>query len=294
MSHGPRQLRALLQRDGMLPMAGVYDALSARLAERAGLPLVFLSGYCLSASRLGLPDFGFVSLPELVDAAAHIAGRVEIPLVADGDTGFGGPLMVQRLVRALETVGVAGLQIEDQSSPKRCGHMGGKGVVAREEMVAKIRAALDARRDDGFLIIARTDAVAVTGFEDAVERAQAYEEAGADAVFIEAPETEAQIRAIPALVSRPAVFNWALGGKSPLLPASEIAALGYRFIQCPDVVFNVAHALAAAYGAIAAEGTYAAVADRMMPFDAFNEMLGLAEIADRESRYAPPDAGSAR
>jgi 2-methylisocitrate lyase-like PEP mutase family enzyme len=294
MNHGTRELSRLLKLGSLVPMAGVYDALSARLAEQAGLKMVFLSGYCLSASRLGLPDFGFVSLPDLVDAAAHITGRVEIPLVADGDTGFGGPLMVQRLVRALEMVGAAGLQIEDQSSPKRCGHMGGKGVIPRDEMVAKIHAALDARRDDGFMIIARTDAVSVTGFADAVDRAQAYCDAGADAIFVEAPETEAQISSIPGLVSRPAVFNWALGGKSPLLPAAEIAALGYRFIQCPDVVFNVAHALAAAYGAIAAEGTYAAVADRMMPFHAFNEMLGLDEIAARERRYTPADAGTTR
>jgi methylisocitrate lyase len=291
MKHGTSQLVQLRKSGGMIPMAGVYDALSARLAEQAGLPLVFVSGYCLSASRLGLPDYGFISLPELVGAAARIAERVDIPVVADGDTGFGGPLMVQRLVRGLEQAGVAGVQIEDQSMPKRCGHMGGKNIVAREEMVAKIHAARDARQNDDFLIIARTDAVAVTGFADAVERAQAYEAAGADAIFIEAPENLEQVRSIPRLLACPTVFNWALGGKSPLLPATELAALGYRFVQCPDVVFAVAHALQAVYGAIAMDGTYVAQADRMMGFRAFNDMLGLADIAARERRYTLTDAG---
>jgi 2-methylisocitrate lyase-like PEP mutase family enzyme len=286
MKHGTSQLVQLLKQHGILPMAGVYDALSARLAEQAGLPLVFVSGYCLSSSRLGLPDYGFISLPELVGAAGRIAERVTIPVVADGDTGFGGPLMVQRLVRGLEMAGVAGLQIEDQAMPKRCGHMGGKNVIPRDDMVAKIRAALDERRRDDFLIIARTDAIEVTGFADAVDRAQAYQAAGADAIFIEAPETLEQVRCIPSLFSCPTVFNFALGGKSPLLPAKEIAALGYRFIQCPDVVFAVAHALRAVYGAIAVEGSYAARADHMMAFQEFNDMLGLAEIAARERRYA--------
>jgi len=286
MGAGVSRLSRLVEAGGVLPMAGVYDVLSARLAEQAGLPMVFLSGYCLSASLLGLPDFGFLSLPELVDAAARIAARVEVPVVADGDTGFGGPLMVRRLVQGLERAGAAGVQIEDQSSPKRCGHMGGKGVVPCGEMVDKIKAAVDARLDEGFLVIARTDAVAVTGFEDAVERALAYEAAGADAIFIEAPETEAQIRCIPGLFRRPAVFNWALGGKSPLLSAAELKALGYRFIQCPDVVFGVAECLRALYGAIVEEGTYAGQAHRMMAFARFNEVLGLGEIAALEERYA--------
>jgi 2-methylisocitrate lyase-like PEP mutase family enzyme len=269
----------------MLPMAGVYDALSARLAECAGLPLVFLSGYCLSASRLGLPDFGFITLPELLDTAARIAERVSVPVIADGDTGYGGPLMVQRLVRGLERAGVAGLQIEDQASPKRCGHMSGKSVVPREAMVAKIAAALDARESDAFLIIARTDAVAVTGFEDAVERAQAYAAAGADVIFIEAPETEAQVRSIPTLFTCPTVFNWALGGASPLLPAADLAALGYRFVQCPDVVFAVAESLRTLYASIASDGTYEKQSHRMMDFAAFNFMLGLEDVAALEARY---------
>lgn len=288
MSPGMSKLSRLLEAGGVLPMAGVYDALSARLAEQAGLPMVFLSGYCLSASLLGLPDFGFLSLPELVDAAARIAACVEVPVVADGDTGFGGPLMVRRLVQGLERVGAAGVQIEDQSSPKRCGHMVGKGVVPCGEMVGKIKAAVDARAGEGFLIIARTDAVAVNGFEDAVERALAYEAAGADAIFIEAPETEAQVRCIPGLFKRPTVFNWALGGKSPLPSAADLKVFGYRFIQCPDVVFGVAECLRALYGAIAEEGTYAGQAHRMMSFSMFNEVLGLSESSALEERYAAP------
>jgi 2-methylisocitrate lyase-like PEP mutase family enzyme len=171
--------------------------------------------------------------------------------------------------------------------------MGGKSVIPCEDMVAKIRAALDARQSENFFIVARTDAVAVTGFEDALGRAQAYEAAGADAIFIEAPETLEQIHRIPSLFSCPTVFNWALGGNSPLPPAKELATFGYRFIQCPDVVFAVAHALQAAYGAIAGEGTYAAQAGHMMAFQDFNDMLGLADIAERERRFTAPGAGMA-
>jgi 2-methylisocitrate lyase-like PEP mutase family enzyme len=287
MSQDAPRLKHLLAAGGLLPMAGIYDALSARLAEQAGLPMAFLSGYCLSATMLGLPDFGFITLTELVETAARIADRVRIPVIADGDNGFGGPLSVGRLVRDLERAGIAGVQIEDQSAPKRCGHMEGKRLVSHGEMVGKIKAALDARRNESFAVIARTDAVAVDGFEEAVDRALAYERAGADAIFIEAPETEEQIRRIPGLFARPTVFNFAIGGKSPLLPVQDLAALGYRLVQCPDVIFAISKTLVALYGEIARSGTYAALIDRMTPFADFNAMLGLADIAERERRYGP-------
>jgi 2-methylisocitrate lyase-like PEP mutase family enzyme len=270
---------------GLIPMPGVYDALSAALAERAGLPMAYVSGYCVAATRLGLPDVGFLTLTEVVENAARIADRVGIPVLCDGDDGYGNHLNVARLVRGLERAGVAGVQIEDQVSPKRCGHMAGKRVVPKAVMVAKIKAAVDARQDADFVILARTDALAVAGYDDAIERALAYQEAGADLLFVEALETPEQMRAVPRLLHRPTVFNFALGGRSPTLPAAEVAAMGFRFIQNPDVVFAVTRALGDLYAMVGRDGTYAGMADRMSGFDEFNAMLGLDRVAALDARY---------
>jgi len=278
-------LRDLMRQPRLFPLAGVYDALSACLLERAGLPVAYISGYCLAAGRLGLPDVGFLTLTEVVENAARIADRIGIPVLCDGDDGYGNHLNVTRLVRGLERAGVAGVQIEDQVSPKRCGHMPGKRVVPQAEMVAKIKAAADARQDADFVILARTDAVAVTGYDDAIARAQAYREAGADMIFVEALETMAQMAAVPRLFDCPTVFNFALGGRSPTPPAEEIARLGYRFVQNPDVVFAVTRALGDLYAEVARAGTYAAMADRMSGFAEFNAILGLDRIADLDDRY---------
>ncbi len=280
-----RALRQLIERDGLLPLAGVYDALSARLAERAGLPAVYVSGYCVSASLLGQPDVGLLTMPEQVAVARTIAGRVDVPVIADGDDGYGNHLNAARLVRDLERAGVAGVQIEDQVSPKRCGHMAGKRIVPLPQMIAKIKAALDARTDADFVLIARTDAVAVNGFDDALERAVAFQEAGADAVFVEAPETMEQVARVPQALRAPTVFNWAFGGKSPTPSTAEIAALGYRILLLPDVVFCVAHALGELYAAVKRDGTYAACADRMVDFNAFNDIIGLEDVASLDRKF---------
>ncbi|MBB4301420.1 2-methylisocitrate lyase-like PEP mutase family enzyme [Rhodobium orientis] len=279
------RLRRLMAETDILPMAGVFDALSGTLAEQAGLPLAYVSGYCVSATRLGRPDVGYLGLAELVETARRIAGRIGIPVVADGDDGYGNHLNTARLVRELEAGGIAGVQLEDQVSPKRCGHMAGKRVVPTGEMVAKIRAAADTRRDDDFLIIARTDAIAVTGFQDALERGAAYAEAGADAIFLEAPETIDQCRAIPPAFDKPTVFNWAWGGKSPLLTRDELAAMGFRFLQCPDTVFAVTRALRDVYGEVKRSGTYLALRERMTDFDEFNAVVGLDEVTALDTRY---------
>ncbi|QHI99649.1 carboxyvinyl-carboxyphosphonate phosphorylmutase [Xylophilus rhododendri] len=282
------KLRALMQGDAIVPLAGTYDALSARLAQRAGLPVAYVSGYCVSAALLGQPDVGYLTLPEIVGVARSITAQVDIPIICDGDDGYGNHLNTGRLVRELERVGVAGVQMEDQVSPKRCGHMRGKRVVPARDMVAKIRAAVDTRRDADFVVIARTDAIAVEGFEAAMERAHAYSEAGADVIFLEAPETLEQARAVPAAFAQPTVFNWAYGGRSPLPTTEEVKAMGYKFLLCPDTIFAVTRTLLEVYGEVARTGTYAAVTDRMSSFDEFNDLIGLAGVAELDRRYGPP------
>lgn len=278
-------LRQLLAQNALLPLAGVYDALSARLAEQAGLSAVYVSGYCVSASLLGRPDVGYLTMQEQVGVARAIAERVSVPVIADGDDGYGNHLNAGRLVRDLERAGVAGVQIEDQVSPKRCGHMAGKRVVPLAQMIAKIKAALDARSDPDFVVIARTDAVAVNGFDDALERALAFQEAGADVVFVEAPETMEQVVRVPQVLRAPTVFNWAFGGRSPTPDTAEIARLGYRILLLPDVVFSVSHALGELYATVKRDGTYAACAGRMVDFNTFNAIVGLDEVATLDRKF---------
>jgi 2-methylisocitrate lyase-like PEP mutase family enzyme len=278
-------LRALMAEGGLIPLAGVFDALSAVLLQQAGLPVAYVSGYCMAAARLGLPDVGYLTLTEVVETAARIADRVDIPVICDGDDGYGNHLNIGRLIRALERAGIAGVQLEDQVSPKRCGHMAGKRVVPQAQMVAKIQAAVDTRRDADFIIIARTDALAVTGYGDALDRAHAYAEAGADVIFVEALATPEQMAEVPRIIARPTVFNWALGGKSPTPPAADIAAMGYRFIQNPDTVFAVTKILSELYAEVKRAGTYAAMADRMTVFDEFNRIIGLDQVAALDAKY---------
>ncbi|MDB5411859.1 MAG: isocitrate lyase and phosphorylmutase [Rubritepida sp.] len=278
-------LRSLMRQPCLTPLAGVYDALSAALLERSGLPVAYISGYCVAATRLGLPDVGYLTLTEVVENAARIADRVGIPVLCDGDDGYGNHLNVGRLIKGLERAGIAGVQLEDQVSPKRCGHMAGKRVVPKAEMVAKIKAAVDTRQDQDFVILARTDALAVTSYDDAIERAQAYREAGADMIFVEALETMEQMAAVPKLFDCPTVFNFALGGRSPTPSGAEIGRLGFRFVQNPDVVFAVTRALRDLYAEVRREGTYAALADRMCGFGEFNDILGFDRVAELDSRY---------
>lgn len=281
----PARLRKVMAQGGLIPLAGVFDALSACLLERSGLQVAYVSGYCVSAARLGQPDVGYLTLTEMIETAARIADRVEIPVICDGDDGYGNHLNVARLVRGLERAGVAGVQIEDQVSPKRCGHMAGKRVVSKADMIAKIQAAIETRQDPDFIIIARTDALAVNGYADALDRAYAYAEAGADVIFVEALETPAQMAEVPRVIPRPTVFNWALGGRSPTPPAAEIEALGYRFIQNPDTVFAVTRVLGELYAEVNRSGTYAAMADRMTMFDEFNSIIGLGAVTEMDRRY---------
>jgi 2-methylisocitrate lyase-like PEP mutase family enzyme len=273
-------LRELLAGPEPVLAPGAYDALSARLVERAGFRAVYMTGFGASASLIGRPDVGLLSFDEMAGHARRIAQAVSVPLVADADDGYGNPLNVMRTVREYAAAGVAALHIEDQVAPKRCGHMEGKEVIDAAEMVEKVRAAVEARGDGELLIIARTDARAVEGLDAALERARRYREAGADALFVEAPETEQEVEAVAgAFPDVPLVFNWVDGGKTPQLPHERIRELGFALVIYPvTTLFAAARAVAD-------------VLDRLgehdVPsFDAFTDMIGLPEMRALEARFA--------
>lgn len=280
------ELRRLVSRRAGLVVPGAYDGVSARLVERAGFPAVYMTGYGTSASRLGLPDLGFAGLAEMVENVRQIAAAVRIPVIADADTGYGGVLAVQRTVQAYEAAGAAALHLEDQVWPKRCGHLAGKEVVPREEMVAKIAAAVEARRDPDLLLIARTDAIAVTGFDDAIARARAYAKAGADVLFVEAPTAVAEVEAIPRLLDAPCLFNYAPGGRSPLLPVARLAALGYAIVLLPvQTLFAATRAMADYLRGLRETGEPGGLDDRLMSFADFNALIGVPELLERERHF---------
>jgi len=281
-----RRLRELVNRKAGLVVPGAYDCVSARLVERAGFPAVYMTGYGTSASRLGLPDLGFAGLAEMVENARQMAEAVWIPLIADADTGYGNPLQVRRTVRAYEAAGIAALHLEDQVAPKRCGHLAGKEVIPVEEMVQKLRAAVEARQDPDLLLIARTDAIAAIGFEEALRRGERYAEAGADVLFIEAPVSAAEIETIAKSFEVPLLFNYAAGGRSPLLPFSRLRELGYAIILLPvDTLFVAARAMADYLGALATGDQKPADRERLMAFAEFNALIGVPEMMALEQRY---------
>ncbi len=279
-------LRGLVERRQGLVVPGAYDALSARLVEQAGFPAVYMTGFGVSASRLGLPDLGFAGLAEMVDQARNLAAAVSIPLIADADTGYGSALQVRRTVQQYEAAGVAALHIEDQVAPKRCGHLAGKQVVPAEEFVGRIRAAVEARTDPDLLVIARTDAIAVTGFEDALARADAAARAGADVLFVEAPTSEAEIEALPRRLDRPLLFNYAPSGRSPLPPFAHLRALGYAVVILPvDLLFAATRAMQRALAELRDGGATARNPERLVSFQEFLELIGLPDQLALGQRY---------
>lgn len=285
---GPARLRALLDSGQTIVAPGAFSPLAARLVEEAGFPAVYMTGFGTSASLIGRPDVGLLTMTEMAGNAGRIADCVDIPVIADADTGYGNPLNVIRTVGAFEAAGVAGIHIEDQVAPKKCGHMEGKHVIPAEEMAAKIRAAVDARAQPEFLIIARTDARAVEGLERALDRARMYLQAGADALFIEAVvnEQEAQevVRAFPGV---PLLFNWAEGGKTPPLSLARLTGLGYRIVIFPISTLLAATAgMRAVLAEIARAGTPAAALPGLPAFGEFVDFIGLPEVREAEQRYA--------
>jgi methylisocitrate lyase len=284
------RLRELIAAPDILVMPGVHDALGARLAEAAGFSALTAGGYGATATLLGRPDSSQLSLTELSEMYSRLCDATSLPLLADADTGFGNVTNVARTVALYEKAGVAGLFIEDQVFPKRCGHMAGKAVVPRAEWLAKIKAALDARRDPDLVVMARTDALAVNGLDDAIERAQLAREAGADLLFVEAPRDVAQMRRICAEIAGPCLANNIEAGLSPLLPAAELQAIGYAVVVFPvAATYAVAFALRELFATLRRTGSTADALTRLISFDDFNELVGLSAQREREAawqRYA--------
>ena len=276
--NGAALIRARLQESGALVMPGVFDALSARLAARVGFEVIFVSGYGVSATYLGEPDFGVVTQTEIVGAARRVCGAVSCPVMVDVDTGYGNALNVLRTVEEVLHAGAAGIFIEDQVWPKRCGHMRGKRVIPVEEQVQKIRAAVRARGNGDCFIVARTDARQAVGLDDAISRALAYREAGADALFVEAPQSIEELREIGRRLPPPLVANMVEQGATPQLPSDKLMELGFQMIVHPvSALFAATRAIEDVYTALRRDGTTLAVRDRMVSFDAFNRLIGLEE-----------------
>jgi 2-methylisocitrate lyase-like PEP mutase family enzyme len=285
---GGATLREMFAAGETVLAPGCYDALGARLIEEAGFPAAYMTGFGSAAGRLGRPDVGLMSLPEMVDNARQIASAIDIPLVADADTGFGNSVNVIRTVHEYEAAGVAAIHIEDQVMPKKCGHMEGKQVVPAREMAAKVSAAVAARRSPDFLIIARTDARAVEGLDGALERARLYVEAGADVLFVEAPQTEAEIEAVArAFPDVPLLFNYAEGGKTPPVSFERLRELGFSLVIFPLTLLLVAtEAMRAALARVKADGTPIGLLPSLLGFDEFVDFIGLPEIRELEQRFA--------
>jgi 2-methylisocitrate lyase-like PEP mutase family enzyme len=282
-----RRLRQLLQAPGTIRSLGAHDVFTARLIEAAGLETVFLGGFGTSASLLGLPDVGLLTLTEMADAVRRMAQRVNIPVVADADTGHGDLHNVVRTVREFEAAGAAGLLLEDQVTPKRCGHFPGKQIIPAEEMVLKLRAAQEARRDPDLVIVARTDARAVEGLAGAIARANRYGAAGADVCFIEAPQSQAELEQIPREIRYPLLVNMLTGGATPIRTVAELHALGYKIVVCPIESLLVAGAaVQRLIQALLTQGRVDQAEDNMMTFGEIKKLLGLDEILAIRSKLA--------
>jgi 2,3-dimethylmalate lyase len=280
-----RRLRDLLKKPGIIRSLGAHDVFTARLIEVAGLETVFLGGFGTSASLLGLPDVGFLTLTEMADAVRRTAQRVAIPVVADGDTGHGDLHNVVRTVREFEGAGAAGILLEDQVTPKRCGHFEGKQVIPAEEMVLKLQAALAARRDPDFVIVARTDARAVEGMEAALQRVNRYGAAGADICFIEAPESRQELELIPRQVRYPLLVNMLTGGATPILSVDELERLGYKIVVCPIESLLVAGAaVQRLIDALMTRGRVDLPPGEMMTFTQVKQVLGLEQVLGLRDR----------
>lgn len=281
-------LRTRLAEDRILLAPGIYDALTGLVAERAGAEAVYLSGASIAYTRFGRPDIGLVTMSEVAEVIAAIRDRITLPMIVDADTGFGNALNVQRTVRTFERMGANVIQLEDQTLPKRCGHLAGKTLVTTGEMTGKIRAALDARASDATLIMARTDAIAVEGIDSALDRAEAYLRAGADILFVEAPRDEAEVAAIMARLGGrvPLLANMVEGGKTPLRPAAELQELGYSIAIFPGGAVRAIAATAGRYYAnLIATGSNAAMANQMHDFDGLQAVVGTDEMLAAGRRY---------
>ena len=280
-------LRNRLDGPEIIVLPGAYDALSARLAQRAGFDAMFTTGFGFSAAALGAPDYGLLTASEVLDRVRPIVAAIDVPLVADMDTGYGNPLNVVRTVRECVQADVAGIILEDQEWPKKCGHFEGKRVIPADEHAQKIRAAADARGDDDLVIIGRTDARAPLGLDEAIRRGRLYHESGADVVFVEAPQSIDELKAVrEAIPDAPLFANMIEGGKTPLLSSAELQDLGYSMVVFPlAALFTAAQAIAETYRALFETKTTASRTDAMVDFHEFEEIVGVPDWQELEGRY---------
>lgn len=288
MNKKTKRLREMFNKSGLLVVPGAHDALTAKLIEIVGFDVAFHTGYGTSATLLGAPDVGLVSFYEMVERVRYIAHAVGIPIFADGDTGYGGIVNVQRTVREYIWAGASGMFIEDQVWPKRCGHLEGKELISKEEMIGKIKAAYDVKmeEDSDFILGARTDAIAVEGFYEAIERANAYIDAGVDFIFLDAPETEKQVEEIPKLVNAPSMLNLIEGGKTPLFTFREVEEMGYKILAIPlTALYSGTKAALEALKDLKSRGALEKDQRKFLTFSEFGEIVGISEVLETEKKY---------
>ena len=281
------KFRQLLEQPGIIMAPGAYDCLTAKLIESAGFPAVYMTGAGTSVARLGYPDLALATMTEMLDNASQIASVVDVPVIADADTGYGGVLNVRRTVRQYERSGVAALHLEDQDFPKRCGHLDDKRVIPVADMIQKIHAAVDARTDDDFTIIVRTDALAVTGWDDSMRRCEEYIKAGADVLFVEALRTPEEVERAGRELSVPLLYNYVETGKSPLLPAQELERMGFKIVIYPaSGLLSAMHAVRETLAILKQQGTTAHLLEGMDSLQDCFEAVGLSEMLAADARFA--------
>ena len=281
-------LRRLLKEEEILLAPGCFNALSARLIEQAGFKAIYVSGAAVAGNFLGYPDIGLTTMSEMLENARNIVRVTSLPVICDADTGFGNAINMMRTVREFESAGLAGIQIEDQVMPKKCGHTEGKLLISKAEMVQKVKAAVDARQDPDFVLVVRTDAIAVNGLDDALDRALAYQEAGADVVFVEAPRTLEEMRRVCGTIKAPLLANMVEGGgKTPILPLQELKEMGYKMVIYPVSTHMAAiKAMQEVLAVLKQDGTTARCASQMVPFQEMFEVVGRSKFVALEKKYA--------
>ena len=289
MERATSKLRRMLGEPGIIMAPGAYDCLTAKIIQQAGFPAVYMTGAGTSVARLGYPDLALATMTEMVANASDIAAAVDAPVIADADTGYGGILNIQRTIRQYERSGVAAVHIEDQEFPKRCGHLDNKRVIPTHDMVGKIRAAVDARTDDDFVIIVRTDALAVTDWDDTMRRCEAYTRAGADVLFVEALRSPEEAERVVRSVDLPLLYNFVETGKSPLIPAPELERLGFKLVIFPvSALLTVSRVVSNLMLDLKTQGTTAHLLENMVRLEDCFEAVGLSEMLAQDGRYAGP------
>jgi 2,3-dimethylmalate lyase len=283
----PKSLRTVLDSGKFITAPGVFDMISAKIADTMGFDALYMTGYGVVASQLGLPDAGLATYTDMVRRVEQIASMIQTPLIADGDTGYGGLLNVRHTVRGYESAGAAAIQLEDQQFPKKCGHTPDRRVVSTDEMTRKIAVAAESRRSDDFLIIARTDARTALGLEQAIRRAEAYAAAGADILFIESPESEEEMKQIGSALSRPVLVNLVDGGMTPVLPRTRLEEMGFQIAIYPVTGFLAASAaMESAYTSLSGAGATHEIPVPLYPFEKFSRLMGFEDVWEFERTHA--------